>query len=108
MSAIKQLPRRSRVRTTLAVLMAAVGFFGFGATYLRDRGHEGSLLYLCLFIAFTVSGVLLALTGRPFRCPDCGQFLREGAEHPRAHEVYLYYCKRCDVIWDTTIERSDV
>jgi DNA-directed RNA polymerase subunit RPC12/RpoP len=51
---------------------------------------------------------LLAITGRPLRCPDCGQFLREGAEHPRASERYLYYCKRCDVIWDTTIERSNV
>ena len=37
-------------------------------------------------------------------CPDCGQFLREGAEHPRASETYLYYCKRCDVIWDTMID----
>ena len=92
----------------LGICMAALGCFGLAATYLKNHGLEGSLAYLCVFIAFAIFGVLLAFTGRPLRCPDCGRFLREEAAHPRASEVYLYYCKRCDVIWDTTIERSNV
>jgi len=108
MSAIKQLPRRGRMRSILAILTVAVGVFGLAATYVKHHGQEGSVLYLCLFLAFAIFGILLAVTGRPLRCPDCGQFWREEAEHPRAREVYLYYCKRCDVIWDTMIERSNV
>ena len=108
MSALKTLPRRRRVRTMLGICMIALGCFGLAATYLKNHGLEGSMLYLFVFIAFAIFGVLLAITGRPLRCPDCGQFLREGAKHPRASESYLYYCKRCDVIWDTMIERSNV
>lgn len=108
MSALKTLPRRRRIRTVLGICMVLLGCFGLAASYLKKLGLEGSTLYLVVFIAFAMCGVLLAFTGRPFRCPDCGQFLREGAEHPRASETYLYYCKRCDVIWDTMIERSNV
>jgi len=92
----------------LAALMAAVVVLGLAATFLKDRAQEGSMTYLYLLIAFVISGIILDLTGRPLRCPDCGKFLREGADHPKAEETYLYYCKRCDVIWDTTIGRSNV
>jgi hypothetical protein len=104
--AIKQLPRRGRVRLVLGVLFAAVFVTGVTLTLLEKHGRQGSMVYLTVLIALVISVVLLALTGRPLRCPDCGKFLREESNHPKAQETYLYFCKNCDVIWDTTIGRS--
>ena len=108
MSAFKQMPHRRRIRVRLGILFAIVVLTGVGLTFLKNQGQEGSMVYLYIFVAFVIGGVVLAVTGRPIRCPDCGKFLRDGADHPKAQETYLYYCKHCDVIWDTTIGRSSV
>ena len=107
MSAFKQLPsRRKKFHQVLIYLLLLVALvFGF---LLNHPQKASALVFASLLLAFLVVVLVAAAVGRPFRCPDCGRFLREGAEHPRAEETYVYYCKRCDVIWDTLIDRSNV
>ena len=103
MSALKQLPRRRRIHFTFVMLFAVVAL---ALGFLQSRAQQGSLIFLYLLIAFVILGVIMAVAGRPLRCPDCGKFLREHGDHPKSQETYLYICRHCDVIWDTLIPRS--
>jgi len=106
MSVIKQLSKRTR---RWKIHSAFLGAFIIVATvlgFLQSKGQQGSLVFRVLLVAFAVSGVVMAVTRRPYRCPDCGQRLRDHYDHPKSQETYLYYCRQCDVIWDSLIPRS--
>ena len=107
MSQIKQLPgRRKKVHKVLIYLLVLVAI---GLGFLQKNPQSASVMvFVSLIIASLIVVLVAGAVGRPFRCPDCGKFLREGGSHPRPAETYVYYCKRCDVIWDTLIENSNV
>jgi hypothetical protein len=105
MGTIKQLPnRRRRVHKVLGYLLLLVGV---GVGLLQKYPEKASVgIFVLVLVGFLGVFLMAAVVGRPVRCPDCGKFLREETGHPRAAESYVYYCKRCDVIWDTLIAKS--
>ena len=107
MSTIKPLPsRRNKIHKILLCLLLLVALV---LGYLQVHTQMVSVtVFTSLLGILLIVFLVAAVVGRPILCPDCRRLLREGAEHPRAAETYVYYCKRCDVIWDTLIERSDV
>ena len=107
MREIKQLPgRRKKVHKVLIYVLVLIAI---GLGFLQKHPQSASLIvFVSLIVAFLIVVLVAGAVGRPFRCPHCGKFLREGGDHPRAAETYVYYCKRCDVIWDTLIEKSNV
>ena len=106
MSTIKPLPsHRSRIHKVLIYLLLLAAL---GLGYLQFHTQIVSVVVFTLLLGVLLLVFLLAaVVGRPLFCPDCRKFLREGAAHPRAAETYVFYCKHCDVIWDTLIEKSD-
>ena len=105
MSALKQLPpRRRKLHATLLGLVIAV-VIALG--WLHRWPEKAPLLvFVSLFFILLTLVLLAAVVGRPFCCPDCGKFLREGGDHPKCNVTYLYHCHHCDIIWDTLIPRS--
>ena len=63
-------------------------------------------VFVSLFFILQILVLLAGLAGRPFRCPDCGKFLREGEKHIKYQGTYIYLCHHCDIAWDTTIPRA--
>src|SRR5262245_9887516 len=108
MPEVKELRRRGLITNRVCgiLLVASFGVFSlrwlFGETSAlgRDASYAGIGLFVLIPLVMVVGG-------RPLLCPGCRSFLRTREKDPRARQSHIYYCKRCDVIWDTCISRGD-
>ena len=82
--------------------------------YLKKYGDPTALPLSIILIVALIVGVVAGMFFERYhtryqRCPDCGRFMRAVYEdfHPRAEDYHILYCERCDIIWDTTIPKSN-
>jgi hypothetical protein len=78
--------------------------------YLEKHGEPmTSPLYVILLAAMFGAGIFGFFMGRLQKCPDCGKYMREVYEdfHSKAKDTHVLFCERCDVVWDTTVPKSN-
>jgi hypothetical protein len=115
MSAFKQMPNQKQMhfnrRMVWVVLIVVLGMF----IYLKKHGEPTlsptnltSLTDIGLVTIFFATLVWVVIMERVQRCPDCKKHMSEVYEdfHPQAKTTHVFYCERCDIIWDTTLPNS--
>ena len=106
MTTIRQLPRRAKLTNRLCLCLVTLTAVLFGIGLAVGKGLAGHYLLYAGICTVSLVPVVLIIGARPLWCPECNGFLRVREDHPRARESHIYYCKPCDVIWDTSIERG--
>jgi hypothetical protein len=114
MSAFKKMPNAKPMR----IFRYSVWFFvivaGLALACLKKYGGPAGLPAAGYVTAALAVGIVSAFFIEHHyktrqRCPDCGKSMREVHEdvHPSAEEHHILFCERCDIIWDTTIPKSN-
>jgi hypothetical protein len=114
MSTLKKMPNEKPMRVFRYSVWFFVIIVGFALAYLKKYGDPTGLPVSDYLTAVFVVGLVSAFFIEHYyktrqRCPDCGKFMREVYEdvHVRAEDYHILYCERCDIIWDTTIPKSN-
>lgn len=63
-------------------------------------------ILVSLFMAFSIVAVLTSILREHIgRCPTCTSWLRSKGKVSK-NETKMFVCKRCNIAWDTTIQKS--
>jgi hypothetical protein len=106
MSDFRQMPNQKRLRTTRMRIIGGMICLACFLGYWQHGASASSPLYVGLTAVLVAACIFIFFFERTQRCPTCGRFMREKYDHPKAKESHILYCKRCDVIWDTTFPKS--
>lgn len=114
MSTLKKMPNENSMRTFRYSVWIFVIVAGLALACLKKYGDPTGLplaeFLMVVFVAGIVSAIVIEhyYTTRQ-RCPDCGKSMRQVYEnvHSKAKDYHVLYCESCDIIWDTTIPKSN-
>jgi hypothetical protein len=114
MSTLKKMPNENSMRAFRYSIWFFVIVVCFALAYFKKYGNPTSLPVAEILVGVLVVGIVAAMFIEHYcktrqRCPDCGKSMREVYEdvHPKAEDYHILYCESCDLIWDTTIPKSN-
>ena len=110
MSAFKQMPNQKLMRVLRYAVWVVIIGLALALHYLEKHGEPAASPLFIILAATTVGMAIFGIfMGRLQRCPDCAKLMREVYEdfHPKARDTHVLFCERCDVVWDTTVPKSN-
>ena len=109
MRAFKQMPNQKRMHNNRGMVLISLIAPAVVLSYLQREGTlTSSPIYICLIILLFAGAFFASfIMGRVQRCPDCGKFMREVYDDPKAKKVHILHCRHCDTVWDTGLPKSN-
>jgi len=114
MSELRKMPDENSMRILRYSMWIVVIVIVAALAFLKKFGEPSasplSAILTGILIASFVLGFAIEYShSHCQRCPDCTKVMREVDEdvHPKAEDYHILYCERCDIIWDTTIPKSN-
>jgi hypothetical protein len=82
----------------------------FVASMVLTLGYPELLDYLhiphiiaVIFLLFTLFFIVYRIWKNNFRCLSCGKKIGSPQKRDSIYETYKYYCKSCNIVWDTKV-----
>ena len=94
----------------LVVIFAVAALCGLVAMgYSQDHKGWAGIWPFCLVVGLMLIAIfaLHHRVLRRYRCPQCGSRIPFYREDSTRVEEYRYYCKDCDVIWNTGLRQGE-